>query len=652
MLAITQFEVYVREHGRWTIHARYSSEQRKPAIMDARTTEFTTGLPTKVVRETYFPEVNESELVTVYVSPKARALNEASQSVRRQGRQLGTGNGNASSKSHRAAARATIGVRQFVMRGIVAIAFSLVAATLVTLLVSWALGRVVESGVELSPALTGNIVTTSYALLFLFFFFSLFRSRLPLHKLLTYLWQRAPAEQKVETPRTIADAIAPKLRPKRSTVEALAEAERALDELKYRRGDPAPDAGQIGEAQAPLSTTPPPLPPEPDADPVKPAAKAKEQRKKEEKKAAPPKQPTPEETPAAAEPQPASDPLVLERAVLQRFVTEVVRPAIARALPDDPVTRRGVSLLLAGAADAVSETARISVDSQSALLGDVLKHAGISAASATLFQHQYDALTSTTANKPLVDVGRIAFQKHLAGETVAATVAAAVVNWRTPFATPAEPREPATMSDDVAAPDTPPTYMLTELRAGAPFTSTTDGTLDLDAEAQRDAAMGLHNNIVRSALGAHAGHEIKHTGMGIFSRFTAAASAVAAARDIQKRFTAAYGPKLVIALIKGADPKDDPLLSPNIIRHAQTVASQACENEILAEHRIQREALAAVSDTPSPHEDSAATDDDNDDDNDDCALVKIEIESETAEPALYEHVPDRATEGPDTAAPG
>ena len=44
MLAITQFEVYVLDHGRWTIHARYGSDQRKAAIMDARNTEFTTGL--------------------------------------------------------------------------------------------------------------------------------------------------------------------------------------------------------------------------------------------------------------------------------------------------------------------------------------------------------------------------------------------------------------------------------------------------------------------------------------------------------------------------------------------------------------------------------------------------------------------------------
>ena len=90
MLAITQFEVYVLENGRWTIHARYGSDQRKAAVMDARTTEFTTGLPTKVVAETYFPEINESELVTAYISPKARELREQAKTVKRAGRAPGT----------------------------------------------------------------------------------------------------------------------------------------------------------------------------------------------------------------------------------------------------------------------------------------------------------------------------------------------------------------------------------------------------------------------------------------------------------------------------------------------------------------------------------------------------------------------------------
>ena len=72
MLAITQFEVQVLQKGRWTIHARYPGEERNQAIQDARATEAGTGFAAKVIRETYFPEVNESERITVYASPKAK----------------------------------------------------------------------------------------------------------------------------------------------------------------------------------------------------------------------------------------------------------------------------------------------------------------------------------------------------------------------------------------------------------------------------------------------------------------------------------------------------------------------------------------------------------------------------------------------------
>lgn len=72
MLAITQFELYVLQKGRWLLHARYPGEERNEAVLDARTTEHTTGFPSKVIRETYFPDINESERITTYISQKAK----------------------------------------------------------------------------------------------------------------------------------------------------------------------------------------------------------------------------------------------------------------------------------------------------------------------------------------------------------------------------------------------------------------------------------------------------------------------------------------------------------------------------------------------------------------------------------------------------
>ena len=72
MLGVTQFEVYALEQGRWILHARYAGHDQKEALWDARTTEASTCFPTKIVRETFFPEINDSERITTYISPNAK----------------------------------------------------------------------------------------------------------------------------------------------------------------------------------------------------------------------------------------------------------------------------------------------------------------------------------------------------------------------------------------------------------------------------------------------------------------------------------------------------------------------------------------------------------------------------------------------------
>lgn len=647
MLSITQFEVYVLDQGRWTIHARYGSDQRKAAVMDARTTEFTTGLPTKVVAETYFPEIDEAELVTAYISPKAREMREAAK-TKRAGRNAmarvaampqGMRRGRANNGSN-------LKFRQLLLQGLVAAAFSLVAATLTTACVSWALKRVIEVGAPISQDMSSNILTYSYGLFFLLYFMSLFRSRLPLHRLLSYLWAKTPnaaAAEKPVDPKAIAAEIAPRLRPKQPAAVVEAQAARAREELKMMRGDPEQEFLRAEEEYVP--PPPPVLEPEPvAAPPVLETASEKKKREKAEQK----KKEEAEKATAAAAARAAAakaaaqakaaeakaekaapEPLPLERAVLQRFIAEVVRPATAGTMPDDPVTRRGVSLVVAGAAMALGETARTPRTGQLQLVLDALKSLGVNEASAAMFIHQHDELVAVPANVSLVNLGRSALAKHLEGVDVSRILAVALAGWRTPHGQPAGP---APVSDipvtPFAAMRAAPQdiYLLTELRTGSAFALTPDGLPDSAAEAERDAAMGLHNSVVRNVLGTHSGHEVKHTGTGIFAHFKKAGPALAAAGEIQRRFAAGSGERLAVAVIASTNSEDDPLLNANVVRQAQTAAAQAVDGEILAERRVQRAAgLADPADT--------------DGEDDETALVKIPTESEAEEPALYEHVP-------------
>jgi adenylate cyclase len=72
MLRIVQYEVYALHEGRWTLHARYPGAERDDALDDARRTEGRTGYPTKVVRDTYYRDLNYSEETVTYLSPRAK----------------------------------------------------------------------------------------------------------------------------------------------------------------------------------------------------------------------------------------------------------------------------------------------------------------------------------------------------------------------------------------------------------------------------------------------------------------------------------------------------------------------------------------------------------------------------------------------------
>jgi class 3 adenylate cyclase len=71
------------------------------------------------------------------------------------------------------------------------------------------------------------------------------------------------------------------------------------------------------------------------------------------------------------------------------------------------------------------------------------------------------------------------------------------------------------------------TILFTDIAGSTPMTQRLG-----DARAQD--VVRAHNAIVRQALRAHGGHEIKHTGDGIMGSFTAATRAVECAIDIQK----------------------------------------------------------------------------------------------------------------------
>ncbi len=618
MLAITQFEVLALQRGRWILHARYTGEERNEAVSDAQATENSTGFPTKVVRETYFPEINESERITTYVSPRAKSAPEPAANQRRR-----PANNNvrttAGAQRRAQATRAQtprLTALQTFFRVVVASVISLAAATLTTGIFAWGLQRVAEGGIVIGAGTRTTLLTYAYAVMFLLFFYRLFRSKLPLHRLLADMWAKTAAQAKAATmPIELPQGSKlPKVKPKHERGPS-PDAIREYEDLKMKRGDiDAVKPAEIAEAPAVNAVPEALVAPAPVEDMLAAeraaaervaAAKAKrvaEEKKAEEKKvedkrkakeakaAEAAKTAEKSDKNAAAEEAAAAalrESLNLERMVMRRFAIDVVKAAVASAMADDPVARRGAAIVLAGGASGVAATARLNAMAEQELLSDALRHYGMNPGVIEPFMSQRQILTALPANATLVAAGRSALAAYLEGApNVAASLGNVMANWRTPVG-----QAPEFAVEHPAA--LPPVnlldvYLLTELREDRP---PVDG--ETAAEAFHDHAMGTHNSIVRTALTAHGGHEVKHTGKGIFARFPTARAAVDAAVDMQRAFTEPTA-KLAIGLIGNTVAGEDPILSANLVRQAQTTVAGAGAGEILAEAQVQAAVRAAA----------------------------------------------------------
>ena len=603
MLAITQFEVYVLQKGRWTLHARYPGEERREAVADAHTVETRTGFPSKVIRETYFPDVNDSERFTIYTSPKIKEAeaNRLRAKPRRRSPMTAVraaANTIARRRPMPVNVRPRLTPAQVFFRIIVTGAVSLLAATILTVVVNWSLSRFSAAGVEISPNMRSATLTYAYVAIFLFFFYSLVRSRLPLHRLLADLWNKATP--KLELPEQAAGAAPPRVKPKHDRPPS-PETLREIDEMKVKRGDLDLAKPQELEATAPAvvvkmpESVPSPANDDAEKQAAEKQAKAEAKRKKKAEaeaaaqvaaeRAAAAKTAAAEAAIAAedAEEVPAES-LNLERMVLRRFASDVVAPALKTNLPDDPVTRRAAAIVLAGGAAGVAATARLNARAEASLLRDALQHMGMNSAVIESFMSQRTEHLTTPANAPLLAAGRNALAAYLQGSGhVVTTLSHAMAAARSPFHQTHTPLfERAASGDMVPLLDV---YVLTELREDhLPAQET--AAQESAQEQAHDLAMGTHNGIVRAAIAAHGGHEVKHTGKGIFARFATAQTAVNAAIEMQTNFTGnAAG--LAVGVIGNTVAGEDPILSADLVRQAQAIVAQAVTGQIVCEPQVQ-----------------------------------------------------------------
>ena len=475
------------------------------------------------------------------------------------------------------------------------------------------------------------------------FFFSLFRSRLPLHRLLADLWHAsakpaAAAAAKVKPVKL-------KLRPKHDRGPTSPETLREWQDLRTRRGDTgvftapvelAPDLPKVNAAGVELPKPPEAAPaaerkaePAVAKTPEKPEEKAAEKRAAEKPEADKAAAKSPEKTsdkaaqdkaakdkavqdriakarekaaheqaaaekaarektPLAAAAEPVSAPPVLEdesdfaHTALARFISDVVKPAAAASMRDDPVARRGMALAIAGAIDGIAARPEAIAVEARALLAWGLQRMGMNETVADLFMQSHETYVGQPANQSLVAIGQgliadmIPLQSPDPTPFVAA-LSAAFAAWRTPFG------QPGLLIDDSGLAEAPgdlpargsalvDVFLLTEMRPQARH----------EDPAGDDARMAAHNEHVRAALTRGGGNEIKHTGKGIYARFTDAAAALAAAKGLQQEL----GPAIALALVGNADAGEDPVLSPTLFLRAEAVMGSTGDGQAAVEAHV------------------------------------------------------------------
>ncbi len=180
----------------------------------------------------------------------------------------------------------------------------------------------------------------------------------------------------------------------------------------------------------------------------------------------------------------------------------------------DSFNKFGVCLYMAGACEILSQKGKMDLRSRSKILGDSVQVMGFKKSYAGSFAGRYEEYLMADARYMLMfQAGRNAINIYLAVESAGPQLLEnALAEWNKP-----KPKE------EQAG---PVTVMFTDIAGSTAMTQSMG-----DAEAQQ--VVRAHNRIVREALSANAGKEVKHTGDGIMASFARTSDGVNATIQMQ-----------------------------------------------------------------------------------------------------------------------
>ncbi len=214
------------------------------------------------------------------------------------------------------------------------------------------------------------------------------------------------------------------------------------------------------------------------------------------------------------EPPPLSPQAQQQKSYVMNFLNKGFGGTIDKKKLDN-FNKFGVNLFLAGACEVLAQNKGLDVLSRSRILGDSVQVMGFKKSHAASFADRYEEYLMADARyMQMFQAGRNAMNIYSTDETAAPKLMeSALAEWNKPKQKEAQAG--------------PVTVLFTDIAGSTAMTQSLG-----DAGAQQ--VVRAHNRVVREALSACAGKEIKHTGDGIMASFAKTSDGVDAAIQIQR----------------------------------------------------------------------------------------------------------------------
>ena len=542
------YEVQVQQNGRWSIHARFPESQKDAAIDEGKQLDNLSAIDSvKVIKEVYDPDREKHNEYIVYKSPsmKSRTGKDYGDS-KSSGRGStennddswlggsedsdGAGPGGGRSRSggrKKGKKKKSTTLTAVIVKLLMVILFSLCLAALFAVMASEILGGANLFGLKIVGNAESNLLIGVFILTFLTsatgMTVTIMRGQnLQASRRPGFLARQASLARQAKLAQKAAPkkpkaglsaAAGPSAQVMEDVPDSTNETMKSLDEAMKGVGEIKTDEGTEETKEAKTAQ---------DAAISERLQAELNKDKKEEKEPG-----TEEQTAkgvvldASSVPEPSRDGQALspneekQKTFMMNFLSQALESAQGDKKKMDNFNKFGVNLYLAGACEILAQKRELPPRALSKILADGVQVMGFKKSHAASFADRYEEyLMADSRYMQMFQSGRNAMNIHLADETAAPKLLdTALEEWNKP-----KPKEETTG---------PITVLFTDIAGSTAMTQALG-----DAGAQK--VVRVHNRIVREALSAHFGKEVKHTGDGIMASFNKTSDGVDASIRIQR----------------------------------------------------------------------------------------------------------------------